>query len=830
MLINNYLKSGWRNLIKHKLFSLINIMGLAIGLASVILITLYVRDELSYDKMWSKADQIHRTNMTFLPPGRDPMHAAATPGIAYNYYVKDFPQIEHATRLSHMGATIKKNNDNIVEDIALVDADMPNVFDIEVISGDLISSLNDNSSIALSQTVAKKYFGEEQAIGKVLTLDFSGLVRDYKVTAVYEDLPRNTTISLPAFVLIDENDWTERPWLFGSWYSVNTMTYFVLNKNTDVDSMIKSFPDFINRNFSKFPMGGDDAITSDFIKMGMMNIKDLHLKDSGMGSGQTGSMTMVLTFSAIAILILIIASINFMNLSTARASQRAREVSMRKVVGASRSQLVTQFLGESVMITLFGLIIAIGLVELLLPPFSSMIGKELIFDYASLDILKVIGLAIFVGFVGGVYPAFVLSNFRPATVLKANKSAETRASAKLRTALVVLQFSVTIGLFIATGVIYGQTLYAKSMDPGFNKQNVLVLNRAGRDGSQEHQFGIIEELKTHNNIFTTVTSADTAPGNTQENNNIARTADMAIGEEILIGERRVNFDFFKMYEIPILAGRAYDRERNDFSPETEELRKDTSLTGKVMLNESAVSQFGWNSAEQALGKYIYVFGGNGPDDPLQLGLEVIGIVPDLNFDSLKQRIRPEMYRIMNNPNPLNVILARFKGNPSDAISIAEKIWNDRITEIPFDSSFVDVEMAAQYQTEEAEAIMLASFSGLAILIASLGLFGLAAFTAERRTKEIGIRKVMGAKIWDIVKLLLWQFSKPIIIANFIAWPIAYYFMNDWLQSFVYRIDGTYILALCVMAGIFALIIAWTTVASNAIRVAKTNPINALRYE
>jgi len=225
-----------------------------------------------------------------------------------------------------------------------------------------------------------------------------------------------------------------------------------------------------------------------------------------------------------------------------------------------------------------------------------------------------------------------------------------------------------------------------------------------------------------------------------------------------------------------------------------------------------------------------VFGGNGPDDPLQLGLEVIGIVPDLNFDSLKQRIRPEMYRIMNNPNPLNVILARFKGNPSDAISIAEKIWNDRITEIPFDSSFVDVEMAAQYQTEEAEAIMLASFSGLAILIASLGLFGLAAFTAERRTKEIGIRKVMGAKIWDIVKLLLWQFSKPIIIANFIAWPIAYYFMNDWLQSFVYRIDGTYILALCVMAGIFALIIAWTTVASNAIRVAKTNPINALRYE
>lgn len=805
-------------------------MGLAIGLAAVVMITLFVRDELSFDKMWSKADQIYRPDMTFLPPGRDPMHAAATPGIAYPFYVKDFPQIEYASRVSGMGATVRHNGDNISEDISLVDADIVNIFDFKIVSGDISSSLKNNSSIALSQELATKYFGDEQAIGKVLTLDFSGLVRDYKVTAVYIDFPRNTTVSMPAFVLIDEADWTDRPWMFANWYSVNTMTYFVLNENTNIENMIKSFPDFINRNFSKFPMGGDDAITSDFIKMGMMNIQDLHLKDSGMGAGQTGSITMVLTFTAIAFLILIIASINFMNLSTARASQRAREVSMRKVMGAKRSQLVTQFLGESVLITLIGLLIAIVLVELLLPSFGTLVDKELSFNYASTDLVQVTLLAIFVGIVGGIYPAFVLSNFRPATVLKANKSAETSASARLRTVLVVLQFSVTIGLFVATGVIYGQTLYAKSMNPGFNKENVLILNRAGRDGSQEHQFGIIDDLKARNDIFTMVSSADTSPGNTQENNNIARTADMTKGDEILIGERRVNFDFFKMYEIPILAGRTYDRARNDFSPETEALRANPGLTGKVILNESALGQFGFGSAEAALGQYIFVFGGDGPEDPLQLGLEVIGIIPDLNFDSLKQRIRPEMYRIIENPDYLNVILARFKGDPTLAIEAAEKIWNARITEIPFNSSFVDMEMAAQYQSEEAEAVMLASFSGLAILIASLGLFGLATFTAERRTKEIGIRKVMGARIWDIVKLLLWQFSKPVIIANLIAWPVAYYFMNGWLQSFVYRIDGYYIFGLCVIAGVFALAIAWGTVASNAVHVARTNPIKALRYE
>lgn len=830
MLLQNYITSAWRNLVKHKLYSAINVLGLAIGLAAVMMITLFVRDELGYDAMWSKADNIYRTDITFSVPGREPMHAAATPGIALPFYRKDFPQIEYSTRVQPMNPSITRDENTIVEGIALVDAEVVDVFDFNVIAGDIRATLADNSSIALNQELATKYFGEEDPINQVLSLDYSGLVRDYKVTAVYEDFPDASTVYMPAFALIDEADWTERQWMFGNWYSVNSMTYLALRDGTDPASITDVFPEFINRNFSAFPMGGDDAKTTDFITMGMMNIQDIHLRDSGLGAGQTGSYSTVMTFAAIAVLILIIASINFMNLSTARASKRAREVSMRKVVGASRAQLIVQFLGESIMITLLGLVIALAIAELALPSFASFMNKELSMDYASLDMLQITGLALFVGLVGGLYPAFILSNFRPASVLKANQSSETSAGSLLRTTLVVIQFAVSIGLFVSTGVIYGQTLYAKTMDVGFNRDNVLIINRVSREGTTEHQASIINELRARNDVFSSVTSVSSAPGSTQENNNIARTEDTPNGEGQLIGQRTVNFEFFKTYQIPIIAGRTYDPDRSDFSPDTETLRANPGLTGTIIVNEAALGLLSLGTPQEAVGKMIFVMAGNGPNDPLQLGLEIIGVVPSVNFDSIKQDIRPEMYQINENLNRMNVILARFKGDPAEATAIAEAMWKDRITDIPFSSSFVDVAMATQYQAEEREAQMLAGFSALAILVACLGLYGLASFTAERRTKEIGIRKVMGARIFDIVKLLIWQFSKPVMIANLIAWPTAYYFMSGWLESFVYRLDNIYIFGLCILAGIVALLIAWGTVAGNAIRVAKTNPIKALRYE
>lgn len=368
MLIKNYIQTGWRNLVNHKLFSVINILGLAIGLAAVSLITLFVRSELSYDKFWQDSEQIHRAHITFSVPGRDPIPSVAVPGPLIHALKKDYPQIEHAARIGYVNPLIQHDNQSFIERMSLVDADFINIFDFDFIHGDKGSALLTPSSIVLTQTLAEKYFGSENPMNKVMSLDLGNFQREYKVTGVIKDLPDNTQVSVSALLLLDENDWENQPWRFNAWFSVNSQTYFTLKDPSYLTEMNRSFDEFTNANFPKLPMGGDDVKKSDMISLSAMAIADLHLNATGMGEVQDrGSKNTVITFSAIAILILIIAAINFMNLSTARASQRAKEVSLRKVMGASRTNLVVQFLGESVLITLISLLLAIGITEAALP-------------------------------------------------------------------------------------------------------------------------------------------------------------------------------------------------------------------------------------------------------------------------------------------------------------------------------------------------------------------------------------------------------------------------------------------------------------------------------
>ena len=827
MLITNYLVSAWRNIFKHKLFSAINILGLAIGLASCILIALLVRDEISYDKFWSNVENMYRVHLTFNVPGRDPMKLAMAPGPVIHAWKKDFPQVTHASRLSQREPTVIIGDRYFVDEITLVDPDFAEIFDLYSVSGDLNDAFIGFDRIVLNETLAKKYFGNEQAIGQIITLNFGSFQSDYSVAAVIKDMPKNSQIIPKALITIDETAWKDQPWMFDAWFSTNAQLYFKLSSTADITSINSELPNFVNRNFPKIPIGGENVKNSDLIHMSTMSIKDLHLAPYRDGEYQDrGNKNTVMIFATVAALILVIAAINFMNLSTARASQRAKEVSLRKVMGASRKDLIIQFLGESILLTIFGLLIALAIVEMALPMYNEILDKTLSIDYGSSDVLYVILLAISVGILGGSYPAFVLSHYRPAETLKANKSRETNASAKLRYSLVVVQFAVSITLFVSTAVVYGQMLYAKNMDLGYNTNNVLAVHEISRDVVEDKLPLLVDEIKRMPGV-SAVTWSDFTPGRANQNNTIIHIEGQTNEDGILIGSRGIGYDYFSTYDVPIIAGREYNRERGDRDVSTDDLRNGINYIGSIMINESAIGRLGLGSPEEAVGKLIFSGAGQ-PEENLTATYEIIGVVPDIHFDSLKSTIRPEIYEIHVDYG--NAISARFSGNPDELVENVRLLWEQEIPSIPFDYSFIRDAVARQYNAEQWQANMLAAFSGLAIFIACLGLYGLASFTADRRTKEIGIRKVMGASVFDVVRLLIWQFSKPVIIANLIAWPISYYAMNNWLENFVYRIEVFFIVGFCLIAGIAALIIAWGTVAGNSIRVAKANPINALRYE
>ncbi|WP_371372852.1 ABC transporter permease [Thalassotalea aquiviva] len=827
MLLSNYITSGWRNILNNKLFSAINIFGLAIGLAAVVMIMLYVKHETSYDQFWQKADRIHRAHITFKVPGRDEMNGVSSPGPMIHALKKDFAQVEHATRIGGWGPTITYNGENFVEDVRLVDSEFVDVFDLEVVKGDLKAALADNHSIVLNESMAYKFFADEEPLDKILSLDFNHFQRDYKVAAIIKDLPDNTQLDLPMLVLIDEKDWETEQYMFHAWFSINSQLYFTTKTASDLDTLNSEFDMFTNNNFPKLPFGGDDAKSSDFISVTAMNIKDLHLEATGFGEMRPqGNKTMVVTFSAVAALILLIACINFMNLSTAQASKRAKEVSLRKVLGASRTNLIVQFLGESVLMTSMAFILAFGLVELTLPMYNEVLNKQLSVSYTASNLTGLAGFALVVGLISGLYPAFVLSHFRPAKVLKANKSAETKASVKLRAALVVFQFAVSIGLFVSTAVVYSQIQYALNMDAGYNKDNVMVIFRVGQEEASNKRETIIEELRKLPQV-TNITYSNETPGSSNENNTMMRTPEMSTDDPILIGQRGVGYDFFETYQINLVAGRTYDRERNDQSPTTEQLRNGEGFDGTIVINESALKRLGLGTPQEAIGKTVITSRGN-PTENLSLNLTVIGVVEDIHFSSLRSTIRPEVYPLSHSYG--RSISVRFTGDPELIKNDAQAIWRQQVPNIPFSHGFVEDSIAELYQQEQGEATLFAAFSGLAIFVACLGLYGLASFSAYRRTKEIGIRKVMGASVIKIVTMLVLQFSKPVLIACLVAWPVAFYFMSDWLQTFVYRIDSVTIILMCALSGLFALTIAWLTVASNSIKVARANPISALRYE
>lgn len=833
-MVGNYLLTAWRQLKTNRLYAAINIFGLAVGMMSCILILLFVRDELSYDEWLPQADRIVRLHTAYYTPDRPPflsVNAAGRIMPAMRDYAPDL--VETGVRLVRDRATVLKGDKVFAEDAVYADPTFFDVFKLPFVMGSAETSFAKPMDVVVTERTAIKYFGRSDVVGERLSICcLEKEAQDFQIAGVLKDLPDNTHMAFDVVIYMEPAMFDFAPNILNTWTSVNTVTYFKLRPGVSPAQLEERVTDWLNKASPLKDMVEPDVTPSDLLKLRFMAVPDLHLRAvryaGNMGDfKEMGDIDLVYAFSGIALLVLLIASINFMNLSTARASRRAREVALRKVMGASRNQVVAQFLGEAVLTALVALLIALAAVEIVLPLYNDAIGKNLEMVYNDPALMAgLVAVAVVVGLISGSYPAFYLSRYLPARTLRSNQSADA-GQGRVCALLVVFQFAVSIGLGVCTVVIYGQTLFARNMDLGYNYDNKLVLASFNEPAARDQKDAIVNELSRIHGV-TSVTLASEVPSQDDENNTGFRLLDPPPGvpaEGRLLNYYTVGFGFFEAYDMKMIAGRAFDRR---FSiDEVTAVSYDSDETGSatVVINATAARQLGFANPVDAVGHTLRA---EVPGAAMQ-ELTIIGVAADVYFRSIKFGIRPSVF--VNYPRALrSATISYASADPQQLMKDIEQVWRRMVPNTPMSLQSLDDMVRAQYLAEEGQAELFAVFSLLSIVIACLGLYGLASFAAERRTREIGIRKVMGARVADIVRLLVWQFSTPVLVANVIAWPFAFFVMNDWLERFSYRIDSGFILLASLLAGITALSVAWLTVASRALKVASESPIHALRYE
>ena len=835
----NYLTVGFRALAKNKTYAFINVFGLALGLAACVLILLYVRYETSYDNWMPGAENAFQVQNFYeaTDTGGEEMKLQVSSIAAGRALLKDYPQqVEKLVWVRGFSPiVIQDGQASEIDNLRMVDANLFEIFRVPFVRGSWQTALPDTHSIALSESEAKRRFGTVDAIGKTLTIvDNMGNV-DYRVTGVFKDLPKNTHFTAEAVARFDLGvQFSDRQSSLTSWNNQQGWNYVRLRSPDDAELIHSQMAAWEKRNIPDEDNGQERSNAGETQDFRLANIRDLHLGEAQDASVTPGNdRVTVITFGIIALLVLGMACVNFTNLATARASQRAREVALRKVLGASRKQLVVQFLSESVMVATIAMAVALAAVELLLPAFNAFLDADIDLRYFGEGgiILPILLLVLIVGMAGGLYPAFYLARFQPAKILKANQSsAEASGSGRLRNALVVAQFAVSIGLIICTAVIYAQTVFARNVDSGYRRDSLIQVGNLGYRGVDKRDGQVAEQIRRIPGVQSV---ARTQIGIDPGNNSISSIYPPNATEGIDIGDYSVEADFFKTMGMDIVAGRDFSEAqgRDDTTtPYPDDpgyeaaLRQFVQRGINVILTEEATRRLGFRSPKDAVGQNL-----RASLLPSQYGLvpiTVVGVVRDARFRSIHEPLQPIIYTMRR--NGFGDIMVRYSGDPSAIRAQIEAVWKRNIPQVPFDARFAEDIVREQYEREEARGQLFAAFALLAIVIACLGLFGLAAFTAERRTKEIGIRKVLGARSRDIVRLLAWQFSKPVIIANLIAWPIAWWVMRDWLNGFDTRIDlGP---TPFVFAGLLALAIAIGTIAGHALKVARANPIHALRYE
>jgi putative ABC transport system permease protein len=828
-MFKNYLRTAINNLFGDKLYSGINIVGLAFGLAASILIALYVIDETSYDKHWKNADRIYRVNTSSWSTGGGFSLRAFT-ALPVMPALRDFfpEEIEAGARFMAFDSEIAVGNQRFEATVPRVDRGFLDIFELETVAGNLADALAAPGKIALRADVAQRFFGADgsmsDVIGQVLTITYNGVIRDYQVAAVYRFPAGNTVLDLPMLTLLDPS---VLPPAYNGWGAYTVQSYVQLRPGVEADTIAADLQRFTDQSADiSWMRAGPEVKPSDRLRFELQNISAIHLNSSFDDSRAGGNQTVIIAFTAIAVLVLLIGTINFTILSTAKATKRAKEVALRKTVGAERFELIGQFLGESFCTVLPAMLVACVLVELLLPVFETMVGKSLRIEWLSLNTLLALGLVqIVVSLLGGLYPAFLLSHFRPAATLKAARVNDSKGSLSLRNLLVIFQFGVSIALIIATGVIYMQVRYSVNRDPGFNRENMLVIDSLIERAEVNSKKATLKAQLLELGAVTGATLSIHQPTQTLGLANVGSTYTVAgEGNAAQITTLGIDLDFFSTYQTEIVAGRdfsaALDQPAEIFSQQP-----GGPAPSKVVINVTASRLLGFASPEAAVDAQLRF------TDPVTRGthdLTIIGVAADTNFYSMNAVPRPEVYSF--SPGFTDVLSLRFTGSPQAILAQVTDVWRAVMGDAELSSSFVAQNMEAEFAQEHVEAQLLISFALLAIVIACLGLYGSASFSVERRTKEIGIRKVMGAEVREIMALLLWQFSKPVLMANAIAWPLAAWAMLTWLQRFPYQIDALVLIPLGVLAGAIALSIAWLTVMGNTVKVAMANPVYALRYE
>lgn len=805
-MIKNYITTAIRNITKHKFFSIINILGLSVGIACSLFVALYILDEVSYDKFNENGDRIYRVVLD-AKVGDQKVKGTSTTAKLSGALRTEVAPVENASTVQGWGSTsfLYENKKYIERGAIVVDSGFLQIFTYPLIHGDRNTAMKEPNSVVISENLAIKYFGDvNEAMNKLMVIDGDSI--SFKVTGVMENVPENSHLTFTALLSRNSFARLKEP----RWIDNNAQTYYLLKENasmTDVDDQIEALVQkHVSPAFKEF-MGGD---LNEMRKQGgefrytSQQLYDIHLKSDyqeDMERIKKGDMNYIYILLAIGLFILVIASINFMNLSTAKSTNRAKEVGLRKTMGGTKSQLIGQFLTESMVFSIVSALFALLFVYLLLPSFNLLTGKFLdisgLFETGMIVIL--IATTIVVGLVAGSYPAFYLTSFEVNDVLKGKLNAGSK-NKSIRGVLVTFQFWISIVLIISTAVVYKQLEYAQNKKIGVDKERVMYVMSSFRLNNNRESYKNL--LDAYSNIEATSYTDSRFPG--VNNNSVFRSKND--GKDHLLANLRADHDLATTLGLEVVKGRYFSK---DFLSD--------SLA--VVINEAAVAEMGWkNPLEQTI---IEPEGDGNLTEH-----KVIGVVKNFNFESVKDEIRPLMIELQENGNSLGI---RFNGTDyQDVITKAEQEWNKLVPDQPFEYTFMADDYDAMFRAEQRLKQLFTVLTGLAIFIAVLGLFGLTAFTAEQRTKEIGIRKVLGASLWQINTLLTKEFNKLVIIAFVLAIFPVYYLMSGWLDNFAYRISMS--VWVFVMGGVVSIIISWITVSFQAQKAARANPVNALKYE
>jgi putative ABC transport system permease protein len=821
-MLGSYLLSLYRSMSRHQLYSALNIFGLAVGMAVFLVLWLATQFELSYDRWIPNSDRTWRVSGVISIAGRPTEIIGAIPGpVLPNMKAEYGARIEAGVRLLAGNLAVRRGEQSDYEDVVFADPTFFDVFDLPLAQGQKAQALADTSSLVVSEAMAKKYFGTTRAVGQRITLTTDGAQRDYRVSAVLKDLPDNTHLKIGFLARLDRSVTPDMAEFLEEWNATNYLTYVRLTDAGAADAINGSLKDFMHRRGTS---------VEDWVQLKLDPLSELHFNSHPIGSFKPGiDRRFVTMLQVIAVLTLLLAVINYVNLSTARAAMRAREVALRKVFGATRGALIAQFLTEAVVVSLVAGLIAVAIVELSLPVVNAALGGSLALRYAGeggvLPLFALISIG--VGLLSGVYPALVISRFQPAGVLAASRApGGGRAAGLVREVLVTAQFAVSISLLICTAVVFSQSEFVRKADLGFKREGLILIHQIGNPQVNNLKNALQDAMRREPGVVS-VTVSGRYPGR----GGTARTAafvrpGLRAERGASISMEPVGDQYMETYGIPMVAGRRFNMANRLDDMGTLQQGDLASQGMNIIINEAALKVLEFNSPNEALNQVIRSGSADGP------ALRIVGVARDARYGSAREKTPPLLYYRDTRPDAGltgdETIAVRYRGDPQELRGRLEAVWKRIAPGVPFKAETGEASLGKLYEADDRRSLLLTLGAVVAGVIGCLGLYGLAAFASQRRTKEIGIRKVLGASTGDVLRLLIGQFLRPVVIANLIAWPTAFVLMREWLNGFDQRIDLTPVYFLAATG--LALAVALVTVTGQALKVARADPGSALRTE